>query len=78
MSEETIRGHGVIVTECFDEGCLRRLPWCERPGAAGLLAEARRPDRKFDAVVVGEYERVFYRDQFTAVLTMSSERGSRR
>ena len=33
--------------------------WGERPGAEQLPAEAARADRRFDAVVVGEYERAF-------------------
>ncbi|MEV7046168.1 recombinase family protein [Amycolatopsis sp. NPDC051061] len=69
VAEETIRGHGVIVAEYFDEGCSRRLPWRERPAAAQLMAAAKQPNRSFDAVVIGEYERAFYGDQFGAVLT---------
>ncbi len=68
VAEETIRGHGVIVAEYFDEGCSRRLPWRERPAAAQLIAAAENPNRSFDAVVIGEYERAFYGDQFDAVL----------
>ncbi len=62
VAEETVRGHGVIVAEYFDEGCSRRLPWHQRPAAAQLIAAAERPDRSFDAVVIGEYERAFYGD----------------
>ncbi|WP_235884109.1 serine integrase family protein [Saccharopolyspora elongata] len=40
----------------------------DRPAASALLAAAEDPDRKFDAVVVGEYERAFYGDQFREVL----------
>ena len=68
VAEETIRGRGVIVAEYFDEGCSRRLPWRERAAAAQLMAAAEHPDRSFDAVVIGEYERAFYGDQFDAVL----------
>jgi DNA invertase Pin-like site-specific DNA recombinase len=75
VSEETIRGHGVIVAEYFDEGCSRRLPWRERPAAAQLIAAAEHPNRSFDAVVIGEYERAFYGDQFNAVLTTLQEQG---
>jgi hypothetical protein len=59
-AEETIRGHGVIMAEYFDEGCSRRLPWRQRPAAAQLIAAAEHPNRSFDAVVIGEYERAFY------------------
>ncbi|MFF4599869.1 recombinase family protein [Amycolatopsis sp. NPDC001319] len=69
VAEETIRGHGAIVAEYFDEGCSRRLPWRARPAAAQLMAAAEHPNRPFDAVVIGEYERAFYGDQFGAVLT---------
>ncbi|WIX76906.1 hypothetical protein QRX50_36600 [Amycolatopsis carbonis] len=68
-TEETIRGHGVIVAEFFDEGCSRRLPWRQRPAAAQLMAATEQTNRSFDAVVIGEYERAFYGDQFNAVLT---------
>jgi DNA invertase Pin-like site-specific DNA recombinase len=58
VAEETIRGHGVIVAEYFDEGCSRRQPWRQRPAAAQLMAAAEHPNRTFDGVVIGEYERV--------------------
>lgn len=64
VAESVIAGHGVIAREFFDVGCSRRLPWSQRPQAAALLAELRSPDRPWDAVVVGEYERAFYADQF--------------
>lgn len=73
VAEETICGRGVIVAEYFDEGCSRRLPWHERPAAARLLADAARPDHDFDAVVIGEYERAFYGNQFTAVSSILSK-----
>ena len=75
VAEETIRGHGVIVVEYFDEGCSRRLPWHERPAAAQLIAATEHPNRTFDAVVIGEYERAFYGDQFDAVLTALRTQG---
>ncbi len=59
VAEETIRGHGVIVAEYFDEGRSRRLPWRQRPAAAQLIAAAENPNRSFDTVVIGEYERAF-------------------
>jgi hypothetical protein len=75
VAEETIRGRGVIVAEYFDEGISRRLPWRERPAAAHLIAAAEQPNPPFDAVVIGEYERAFYGDQFNAVLTTLQEQG---
>ena len=63
-AETLIARHGVIVTEYFDAGCSRRLPWRDRPEAAALLAALPDPARRFDAIVVGEYERAFAADQF--------------
>ncbi len=73
VAEETVRGRVVIVAEYFDDGCSRRLPWRERPAVAQLIAAAKQPNRSFDAVVIGEYERAFYGDQFAI-----AHRGSRR
>ncbi|AEK44395.1 recombinase [Amycolatopsis mediterranei S699] len=39
------------------------------------MAAAEHPNRSFDAVVIGEYERAFYGDQFNAVLTTLQEQG---
>ncbi|MBE1496222.1 DNA invertase Pin-like site-specific DNA recombinase [Amycolatopsis lexingtonensis] len=75
VAEETIRRRGVIVAEYFDEGCSRRLPWRERAAAAQLMATAEQPNRPFDAVVIGEYERAFYGDQFNAVLAALQTQG---
>lgn len=66
-AESVIAGHGMIMTEFFDTGCSRRLPWSSRPEAARLVADLLSADRRFDAVVVGEYERAFAGDQFTGV-----------
>ena len=54
-----IAGRGRIVADFFDTGTSRSLPWQRRPRAAALLAAAAEPDRGFDAVVVGEFERAF-------------------
>ena len=51
---------GVIVAEFFDVGQSRSLPWKRRPEASALLEALRRPDRGFEAVVVGEPARAFY------------------
>ena len=59
---------GVIVAEFFDIGQSRSLPWKRRPEAAALLEALKRPDRGFDAVVIGEPARAFYGDQFGAHL----------
>lgn len=39
-------------------------PWKRRPQAALLLGVLKRPDRGFDAVVIGEPQRAFYGNQF--------------
>ncbi|MER7078939.1 recombinase zinc beta ribbon domain-containing protein [Saccharopolyspora kobensis] len=75
VAEETIAEHGTIVAEYFDQGCSRRWSWTKRPRAAALLAAAQRPDRGFDAVVIGEYERAFYGDQFQTVLAALADVG---
>jgi site-specific DNA recombinase len=62
-----IANHGTIMAEFFDAGCSRRLPWSSRPEAAALLAELPSAERRFDAVVIGEYERAFSGDQFARV-----------
>ena len=55
---------GVIVAEFFDIAQSRSLPWKRRPEADQLLAALARPDRGFDAVVIGEPQRAFYGNQF--------------
>jgi DNA invertase Pin-like site-specific DNA recombinase len=64
-----------VEVEFFDEGCSRRLPWSSRPQAAALLAELSSPQRRFDAVVVGEYERAFSGDEFAAVTALFERAG---
>lgn len=59
VADELIEGFGRITVEFFDEGRSRRWAWPDRAAASALLAAAERPDREFDAVVVGEYERAF-------------------
>ncbi|PKV96961.1 recombinase-like zinc beta ribbon protein [Amycolatopsis echigonensis] len=68
VADELVEGVGKVVVEFFDEGRSRRWSWEERPAASDLLAAAERGDRGFDAVVVGEYERAFYGDQFREVV----------
>jgi DNA invertase Pin-like site-specific DNA recombinase len=68
MADDLVVGRGEIITEFFDVGCSRRVPWHRRPAARAMLAAMAAPDRMFDAVVVGEYERAFFGDQLTALL----------
>ena len=70
VAEELIAGHGRIVAEFFDVDRSRRLPWRERPQAAALLELFADPDRGFDAVVVGEYERAFYGNQLLSMMSV--------
>jgi hypothetical protein len=62
-----VAGHGRIVAEYFDIGQSRTLSWARRPQAAALLAAMADPDRRFDAIVIGEYERAFYGGQYTTM-----------
>ncbi|MDA3625653.1 recombinase family protein [Saccharopolyspora sp. WRP15-2] len=75
VSEELIEGVGEIVVDFFDEDRSRRWSWQDRPAASALLAAAEDRDRGFDAVVVGEYERAFYGDQFREVVARLNELG---
>lgn len=53
-----------IVTEFFDVGTSRSLPWKRRPLASQLLATLSDPLRGFEGVVIGEPQRAFYGNQF--------------
>lgn len=55
---------GEIVSEFFDIGQSRSLPWKRRPEATRLLSTFSDPTRGFDAVVIGEPQRAFYGNQF--------------
>ncbi|MFC9659492.1 recombinase family protein [Nocardia sp. NPDC127606] len=59
-----IEREGEIVTEFFDIGQSRSIPWKRRPEANRLLAQLADPNRGFDAVVIGEPQRAFYGNQF--------------
>ena len=56
-------------------GQSRVLPWSRRPQAMALLAAMAGPDRGFDAIVVGEYERAFYGDQYAAMAPLFGHYG---
>ncbi|WP_297537899.1 recombinase family protein [Amycolatopsis sp.] len=75
VAESVIAGRGAIVAKFFDAGCSRRLPWSARPEAAMPLSALVGPDRQFDAVVVGEYERAFYGDQFMRMAALFQRQG---
>ena len=73
-----VRGHGQIVAESFDVGQTRKLAWACRPQSAALvaqLAQLAEPDRGWDAVVIGEYERAFYGSQYAAMAPLFEHYG---
>lgn len=74
-ADVVIGGHGRVVVEHFDAGSSRRRGWLHRPRAAALLAALPDPERGFDAVVVGEYERAFSGDQLTRLLPLFERHG---
>ena len=71
----TVAGAGRIVVEFSDVGLTRSLSWPMRPGAAALLEALSDPDRGFDAVVVGSYERAFFGNQFSLVAPLFAAAG---
>ncbi|QGK72255.1 recombinase family protein [Allosaccharopolyspora coralli] len=60
-----VESHGQLVTEYFDIGHSRSLPWKRRPEATRLLEALKDPHRGFDAVVIGEPQRAFYGNQYS-------------
>jgi site-specific DNA recombinase len=70
-----VAGHGVIVAEFFDCGHSRTLPWARRPQAADLVAALADPDRGWDAIVIGEYERAFYASQYALMAPLFEHYG---
>jgi site-specific DNA recombinase len=70
-----VAGHGEIVAEFFDTGQSRTLAWTRRPQAAALVAQLADPDRGWDAIVIGEYERAFYGSQYAAMAPLFEHYG---
>jgi site-specific DNA recombinase len=70
-----VAGHGTIVAEFFDSGQSRTLPWPRRPQAAALVAALADPDRGWDAIVIGEYERAFYASQYASMAPLFEHYG---
>src|SRR6266545_5406694 len=56
---------GEIVSEYFDIGQSRSLPWERRDEASRLLAALKDPNRGWDGLVVGEATRCWYSNQFS-------------
>ncbi|MEU0884061.1 hypothetical protein ABZ345_36165 [Lentzea sp. NPDC005914] len=75
ISDELVEGVGRMVVEFFDVGRSRRWSWSDRSQASALIVEAARPDRRFNAVVVGEYERAFHGDRFREIVTQLNDLG---
>src|SRR5690349_20919339 len=68
-------GHGRIVAEFFDAGQSRTLARTRRPQAAALVAALADPDRGWDAIVIGEYERAFYGSQYASMAPLFEHYG---
>jgi site-specific DNA recombinase len=51
------------------------VAWARRPQAATLVAQLADPDRGWDAVVIGEYERAFYGSQYAAMAPLFEHYG---
>ena len=70
-----VAGRGVIAAEFFDTGQSRALPWARRPQAAALVAQLADPDRRWDAIVIEEYERAFYGNQYASMAPLFEHYG---
>jgi len=70
-----VAGHGRIVASFFDIGQSRTLAWARRPQAAVLAAALADPDRGWDAIVIGEYERAFYGGQYASMAPLFEHYG---
>ena len=75
QAEALVAGHGQIVAHFFDSGLSRTLAWARRPQAAALVAQLADPDRGWDAVVIGEYERAFYGGQYASMVPLFEHYG---
>jgi DNA invertase Pin-like site-specific DNA recombinase len=75
QAESLVRGVGMIVAEFFDIGQSRTVALARRPQAAALVAALADPDRGWDAIVVGEYERAFYGSQYAVMAPLFEHYG---
>src|SRR6266487_652031 len=75
QAEALVRGHGQIVADFFDVGQTRKLAGACRPQSATLVAQLADPDRGWDAIVIGEYERGFYGAQYAAMAPLFEHYG---
>jgi hypothetical protein len=51
------------------------LAWARRPQAAALVAALADPDRGWDAIVIGEYERALYGGQYASMAPLFAQYG---
>jgi hypothetical protein len=58
---------GQVVAESFDIGQSRSVPWERRDEASRLLAQLKRAERGWLAVVVGEGTRCWFGNQFSLI-----------
>lgn len=70
QASATITGEGRITEEYFDKGQSRTLAWHLRLEAARLIEGIKDPNRGFDAIVIGSYERAFYGNQASLILPL--------
>jgi hypothetical protein len=70
-----VAGVGIIVAEFFDIGESRELPWARRPQSAALVAALADPERGWEAIVIGEYERAFYGSQYASMAPLFEHYG---
>ena len=75
QAEALVRGHGQIVAEFFDVGHTRKLAWPRRPQSAALVAQLADPDRGWEAIVIGEYERAFCGSQYATMAPLFEHYG---
>ena len=69
-ARQLIDEHGEIVEKFFDIGQSRAMAWIRRPESSRLLLALHDPARGFDAVVVGEPQRMFYDNQYALIFPL--------
>src|SRR6266699_3472040 len=72
--------YGRVSTEDWQDPVMsrarqRELAWACRPQSAALVTQLADPDREWDAVVTGEYERAFYGSQYAAMAPLFEHYG---
>ena len=72
---ELVPGTGRSWRSSSTRGRPGRLPWARRPQSAALVAQLADPDRGWDAIVIGEYERAFYASQYASMAPLFEHYG---